>query len=164
MSHKFLDEALAEAGAADKTSAMFRAMYAAATATTKVTDIDGKVVHSRTFSINRGVIQGDIVSPLYFVLALELILRRHDTHPDKGISFGEKKVSTLGYADDATLIDNDLAVASARVNSIAVGSKDDADMSINTDKTEIMHVREQGRVTAVTAEQAKSYAKWHAPT
>ena len=101
VSHKFLDEALAKAGASDKTRAMFRAMYSAASATARVTDTDGKVLLSKPFPINRGVVQGDIVSPLYFILALEVILKKHDNVTGHGVQFGGQQVHTLGYADDA---------------------------------------------------------------
>ena len=90
------------------------------------------------------------------MLALELILRRHDRNKNKGVSFGDIKISTLGYADDAALTDSDISVAKQRVNAIAAGSKKDADMTINTDKTEIMHVREQDRVPKITAAQVKA--------
>ena len=85
MSHRFLDETLKKAGASNKTRAMFRAMYAAASAYTAIADTDGGKVRSKKFQINRGVVQGDIVSPLYFILALQLILERHDTAEDKGV-------------------------------------------------------------------------------
>ena len=81
VSHKFLDEALQRAGESNKTRDMFRAMYAAASAATKVLGTDNKHVLSPKFPINRGVVQRDIVSPLYFILALELILRNHDKGP-----------------------------------------------------------------------------------
>ena len=81
ISHKYLDHALKEAGASVKTRRMFRAIYKAASAVTKVSDVDGKEVMSNPFSIDRGVVQGDITSPLYFILALELILREHDKNP-----------------------------------------------------------------------------------
>ena len=87
MSHKFLDKALAAAGAKDKTRAMFRAIYGAATAVTEVSGVDGKKLLSEAFPIHRGVVQGDITSPMYFILALELILRTHDARPDKGVQF-----------------------------------------------------------------------------
>jgi hypothetical protein len=32
---------------------------------------------SDPFPVNRGVTQGDVVSPLYFIIALESIVRRH---------------------------------------------------------------------------------------
>ena len=63
VSHKFIDTALAEAKATDKTRVMFRAIYKSATARTDVEGIDGKTEQSDVFPINRGVIQGDITSP-----------------------------------------------------------------------------------------------------
>ena len=84
ISHKFSDEALEAAGAPVKIRALFRAMYVAASAYTTVPDTDGKTSSSSTFPIRRGVLQGDITSPLYFILALELILRKYDSRVDKG--------------------------------------------------------------------------------
>ena len=130
-------------------------IYAAATARTKVKDTDGKCVLSDAFPIDRGVVQGDITSPLYFILALELLLKRHDIITNKGVDFGTQRVHTLGYADDAALLDNSLAVATQRVSAIAQGSREDADMSISIDKTKTMHVCAQGEVSATTAEEAK---------
>ena len=118
---------------------------------------------SKRFKINRGVIQGDIVSPLYFILAFELILKRHDTRRDKGIMFGGRVVSTLGYADDAALLDHSSAVATDRVTSIANGSRKDADMEISIAKTEVMQVREQDRVPRATAEEAANVCKHVCP-
>ena len=131
VSHKFLDRALRRAGASHKTRAIFRAIYKAASARTEVTDVDGKKILSDAFPIRRGVVQGDITSPIYFILALDLILRDHDNHPQKGVDFGGVKVHTLGYADDAALLDSKKAVATARVTSIAAGSRKDADMEIS---------------------------------
>ena len=121
VSHKFLDEALKKAGASNKTRAMFRAMYKAASAHTIVSDVDGGKVRSATFQINRGVVQGDIVSPLYFILALQLILERCDISADKGVSFGGHNVHTLGYADDAALLDETPEITTKRVTAIAPG-------------------------------------------
>ena len=163
ISHKFLDRALKEAGASDKSRALFRAIYDRASAVTKVPSTDGNDITSAPFPIKRGVLQGDITSPLYFILALELILRKHDVAADKGVTFGGKRVSVLGYADDAALLDSTLATASERVSAIARGSKADADMEINTTKTEAMHVKEQGRVSPLTAEEAKDVCKHECP-
>ena len=159
VSHKFLDEALHAAGASNKTRAMFRAIYRAATARTAVQGTDGKTVFSDVFPINRGVVQGDITSPWYFILALELILRRHDADERKGVMLLNKNIHSLGYADDAALVDNNLAVATDRVTNIAQGSRQDADMSINIAKTEVMHVCEQGAVSRTTDAEAKKVCK-----
>ena len=80
---------------------MFRAIYNVASAVVKVNGVDNKVSYSEPFPIRRGVLQGDITSPVYFILALDAILRIHDIHPDKGVPFGDRVVHTLGYADDA---------------------------------------------------------------
>ena len=98
--------------------------------------------------MRRGVIQGDITSPMYFIIALESILRKYDNIPGKGVPFGGRTLHTLGYADDAALIDGTSAMASKRVSSIAAGSKAAADMEINISKTECMHVKRQQKVAA----------------
>ena len=106
VSHKFIDRALEEAGAYNKTCAMFRSIYLTAAAHTTVPAPDGKTVKSDTFSIRRGVVQGDIASPLFFILALEAILRRHDQVQNKGVSLGNTVIHTLAYADDTALADD----------------------------------------------------------
>ena len=163
VSHKFLDRALKEAGASDKSRALFRAIYNRASAVTKVASTDGAEVLSDPFPIRRGVVQGDITSPLYFILALELILRTHDADRNKGVMFGGERIGTLGYADDAALLDTHLETAAARVTAISRGSKKDADMMINKTKTEVMHVKEQGRVSPLTKQEAKSVCKHECP-
>ena len=64
---------------------MFRAVYASVTARTKAYDTDGTHILSETFEINRGAVQGDVTSPLYFILALEILLQTHDIAPNKGV-------------------------------------------------------------------------------
>ena len=83
----------------------------------------------------------------------------HDTHPRKGTPFGDTTIHTLGYADDAALVDGDLGVATERVTAIAQGSKKDADMSINIGKTEVMHVTAQGKVSSTTNKEAVKVCK-----
>ena len=163
VSHKFIDKALKAAGASPKSRALFRAIYEAASATTRVQGTDGAEVLSESFPINRGVVQGDITSPLYFILALELILRTHDTNRHKGIKFGNVMVDTLGYADDAALLDTDVHTATERVTSIARGSEQDADMKINVGKTEVMHVEEQDSVAQATSDELRAECKFTCP-
>lgn len=158
VSHRFIDVALKEADISTKVRAMFRAVYAAASAYTTVATADGKQVKSDTFTIDRGVVQGDITSPLYFILALELILRRYDLFAAKGIPLAGAVIHTLGYADDAALIDygdaEGLARATLRVTEIAKGSKKDADMEISIDKTKVLHVRDQEKPSTTTPSEA----------
>ena len=163
VSHKFIDTTLQEAGASIKTRRMFRAIYQAASAVTKVSDVNGAVSYSDPFQIRRGVLQGDITSPVYFILALEAILRRHDNGHSKGVAFGGTTVHTLGYADDAALLDETPETATERVTAIAVGSKADADMLISVSKTKTMHIRRQERCGPITDKEAKAHAKFKCP-
>ena len=161
--HKFLDRALQRAGASAKTRAIFRAIYSTANARTAVNGADGDIVYSRSFPILRGVVQGDITSPIYFILALELILELHDRHPQRGVKLGPNTIHTLGYADDAALLDYDSDTATERVTAIARGSEIDADMVISVDKTKTMKVSKQGPVTKTTTDEAKKVCKFACP-
>ena len=122
-----------------------------------------KEILSESSAIDRDVVQGDVVSPLYFILALELILKCHDNTTDKGVTFGGQRIHTLGYADDAALLDTNISAATERVTAIARGSKSDADMVISIAKTEVIQVCEQGRIPAATATEAKSVFKHECP-
>ena len=145
-----------------KVRAMFHAIYQAATAYTTTLGVGGENINSKKFPIRRGVLQGDITSPLYFILALELILRKFDARQDKGVSFMD-----LGYADDVALLEegevDGVKRLSDKVTEISVGSKKDADMSISIPKTMTLHVREQDKVSKTTAGEAKKLCKFKFP-
>ena len=55
ISHKFLDEALADVGVSFKLRAMFRAVYSVVSAFTSVPAPDGKTVKSDCFRVKCGV-------------------------------------------------------------------------------------------------------------
>ena len=110
-------------------------IYGAATAHTCTPGVDGTTEKSASFPIQRGVLQEDITSPLlYFILALDLLLRTHDECADKGVSMMDTIIHTLGYVYDVALIDDGDAAginrASTRVTKISKGSREDADMNI----------------------------------
>ena len=71
--HVFLDEALQASGASNKTRAVIRSIYSGCSAVVRGQDPAGHTALSDAFSIDRGVVQGDIVSPYCFILALQLI-------------------------------------------------------------------------------------------
>ena len=78
------------------------------------------------------------MSPLLFIIVLQLILKRHDNVSGKGVTIAGDIIHTLAYADDAALLDENINSATTRVTAIAMGSKTDADMSINKAKTEVV--------------------------
>ena len=92
-------------------------------------------------------------------------MRCHDAaQPGKGISLADTFVHILGYADDAVILEDGtprgINQISTRVNAIAKGSKEDADMILNSDKTEVMYVRSQDEVTPTTVEEAREVCKF----
>ena len=138
VSHKFLDLSLKAAGASRKTRAMFRAIYAAAEGTARVKGLDGKHVYSASFAVRRGVIQGDIISPIFFILALEQLFRLYDKNPE-GVRVGNYlQIGVLGYADDAAMLSRSTDLLSTRVSKISIKSRDEADMHLNKSKTKNM--------------------------
>ena len=105
VSHKFIDEAPEAVEVPVKVRTMFRAVNKVANACAAAPNVDDKKIKSPIFRICRGLLQGDITSPLYFILALEIILRKHDSRSDKDISLAQTILHTLGYADDVVLLE-----------------------------------------------------------
>ena len=75
----FLDEALAEAEVSAKVR-LVQAIFAAATGVVRLRDPDGTMTLSEPFDTARGVLQGDIFSPVVLALIAGLgrIFRMHD--------------------------------------------------------------------------------------
>ena len=155
ISHKFLDKILAAAGASRKTRAIFRAIYQAAEGTARVRGLNGLTIYSKAFKVRRGVIQGDVMSPIFFVLAMEQIFRLYDDNRD-GVTLGNHlHIGVLGYADDAALVSASCDKMTTRISNVSKGSKVDADMTINTDKTKNMHVSKQETIAPSTIAEMK---------
>ena len=64
-SQLFLDSALAEAGVSTKVRRIVQAIFSAATGVVRIKQQDGEIAFSESFNIERGVLQGDIFSPVY---------------------------------------------------------------------------------------------------
>ena len=67
-SQMFLDEALAEAGVGAKVHRIVQAIFVAATGVVRLRQSDGTMTLSEPFNIARGVLQGDIFSPVAFMM------------------------------------------------------------------------------------------------
>ena len=90
ISHKFMDSTLGATGASRKSRAIFRAIYKASTGVARARSIDGKYTFSGSFDIRRGVIQGDIISPVLFILALDQLVQTVNKAGGKGAGQGVK--------------------------------------------------------------------------
>ena len=112
-SQMFLDEALAEAGVGAKVRRIVQAIFAAATGVVRLRHPDGTMTLSEPFDIARGVLQGDIFSPVAVGMGQSMTI-----------------MSKFEYVDDAALVDADAATATVRVTSLAAGSIADAAMVI----------------------------------
>ena len=155
-SHLFLDEALSAAGVSVKIRRMIQAIYRVAQGCVRITTADGNSEFSDVFDIDRGVLQGDIFSPVAFIAGLWRIFSVHDK-PGAGISLGSAPysvhISDLAFADDAALIDQDVQISSERLTGISTGSEEDAAMTISLPKTKAMHIHHRDKVSSTTEEE-----------
>ena len=160
ISHKYMDRTLAAAGATKKSRAIFRAIYKAATGIARVRDTDGKYAYSGSFRVCRGVIQGDIISPILFILALDQLVQTADKS-GTGVKCGRiLHLRVLGYADDAALIEPTVDAMTERFSNLADASKSEADMQINMSKTVSQHVHRRKPIAVTEAEVANAEAKY----
>ena len=108
---------------------------------------------SQLFIIERGVLQGDIFSPVSFITSLDRICRLYG-RANAGMTVGERnntvRMSKFEYADDAALIGENAGQATAHVTSLAVGSLDDAAMVISAKKRKAMHIHRTTRTNVTT--------------
>ena len=93
---------------------------------------------TETFSIDKGVRQGCILSPHLFSVYTEQIMRDSKTE-DFGISIGGRKVSNLRYADDTALCAENHEEIVKLLNNINEEGKK-KNMKLNAKKTKVMHI------------------------
>ena len=156
VSHRFLDHALEKAKASRKTRAMFRAIYKAAAGAARIRGVDGKYTFSKTFDIARGVIQGDIISPIFFIIALDQLVQRYDLG-GSGVQVGHiKNIRVLGYADDAAMCEEAVDNMSIRLTNFADAALEKADMKVKLAKTFSQHIQELQKVEAATTDEIKT--------
>ena len=140
VSHACLEEALRDAGASDKSIAMFRAVYSMAKGAVRVTGADGSRLISREFDIGRGVLQGDLISPLYFIIALAYVFKESD--PGGSAKILGLLIDALFYADDAALLSSTAEEAAKRMDAISKALREMADMEIHLGKTKVVHAQD----------------------
>ena len=156
VSHRFLDAALGKAGATRKTRSLFRTIYAAAQGTARIQGEDGTISMSKFFEVRRGVIQGDVMSPVLFILDLDQLIQTVDTE-GQGVSVGKiKELRVLGYADDAAMISPEVEQMTRRLTKFGDESKALADMELKMPKTYSQHVRRQSKVGPATAQEIQA--------
>ena len=114
---------------------LFRAICKAAQGAVCMQGEGGKISISQSFAVRRGVIQGDIISPILFITALDQLIQQIDKS-GQGISVGKiNELRVLGYADDATMISPETDQMSERLTAFSSGAKNEADMTVKMSKT-----------------------------
>ena len=155
VSHRYIDAALRDARASRKTRAMFRTIYEAAAGAARLRGTDGKFTLSKKFNIARGVIQGDIISPIFFIIALDQLVQNHDLG-GKGVSAGHiKEIRVLGYADDASMCDEAVNGMTTRLTNFANAAQKEADMKVKLAKTFSQHVQPLQIIGKITDEEVE---------
>ena len=101
-----------------------------------------KNVTSTYFNISRGVRQGDPLSPLLFIISVELLaVNIRNNQNIKGIKFSGKELKMMTYADDTTAIISSLEDAKRFVTVVNNFSKASG-LLINKEKSEALWLGE----------------------
>ena len=129
---------------------LVRAIYNRASVKVRLQEPGGVQSYSRSIPIRRGVIQGDIPSPVVFLVALDKLLKDHGMlHTGLHIT-PHLTLSDLEFADDAALPNKDTIVASSRITNLNEKAKGEAGMSISVPKTKVQHIGKKPRVSQTT--------------
>jgi len=123
-----LFEALRQQGIEEHYIALLAAMYSEQT---------GRVLGSTPFNIERGVKQGDVISPMLFSAGLELALSRWKaTLAGRGLDIGQERLSNIRYADDLLIYASSNDDLCFMVDSLCIELRR-IGLSLNASKTRI---------------------------
>ena len=148
--HSYLLTTLKDYGVPLKYCRLVEAIYKTTSVRIRIQEVGGNRQYSRKIPVRRGVIQGDIPSPLLFIAALDKMLKEHGGL-DKGIAITDTlRLAELEFADDAALPDTDTTTASMRLTSFDQHAKEQAGMEISIPKTKVQHVMKRPIVSETT--------------
>ena len=154
--HSYLLNALVEYGVPLKYCRLVKAIYDSAEIRVRLQEPGGARSYSRNVSISRGVIQGDIPSPICFLVALDKLLKDHG-HLNSGIHLSDTLfISSMEYADDAVLPDESIESASNRLTNLDLMAQEDAGMKISIAKTKAQHIRPRPKVSETTEDDVQN--------
>ena len=98
---------------------------------------------STWFQVDCGVKQGCILSPLLFALYIDSLIQELNAK-EVGVMYGDGMLSTLLYADDIVLIAPSELNLQSMIKVVEKWCRS-WQMSLNVDKTNIVHFRKKGR-------------------
>lgn len=101
---------------------------------------------SDRFTVNTGVRQGCILSPLLFNIVLDNIMNKA-TREERGISWGfHRRLEDLDYADDICLLSHNYNDMAAKITAVQKEAEK-AGMKINIAKTKVMRINSSNNRT-----------------
>jgi exonuclease III len=143
--HNFLQISMKEHGLPSIYCELIGAIYIDSKACIK----GAKSQLSSPFAVKRGVLQGDILSPILFIMSLNSIWNRTNKtegwHP-----IPTWLLEQLTYADDIALLDNSHISSEKRLQELSDVAGSSAAMAISVPKTVRMTIRPQAKVGKTT--------------
>ena len=115
------------------------------------------------FDILSGVLQGDTLAPLLFIICLDYVLRTSidlmpingfTLEPERSKRYQAKRITDADYADDLALISDTVEQAEALLHSLEAAANG-IGLQINADKTKIMNFNIQGNFSTLEGHQLK---------
>ena len=153
--HSYLLTALKQYGVPLKYCRLVEAIYESATVRVRIQEAGGARSYSRNIAIKRGVIQGDIPSPVCFLVALDKLMKEHG-----GLNTGIQITNNLMLSElefaDAAIPNKDTITASLRLSNLDRHAKEQAGMTISIPKTKVQHIRPRPRVSETTENDVTS--------
>jgi len=155
--HSYMLKALLDYGVPRKYCRIVAKIYQSAAVQVRIQETSGERKFSRQIPVRRGAIQGDIPSPVYFLVALDKLLKEHGGGPNTGIPLTPDLIlNDLEYADDAGLADIDTDTSSRRVTNLDSKGNQEAGMSVSAPKSKAQHIRRKPPVSGTTEDDIKN--------
>ena len=157
--HDFIQVALSDHDIPEKYKNLIKAIYNNALG--RIKGINGTL--SDAFPINRGVLQGDILSPILFILCLNSIWKR--TTPGQGWQIPKVPnwlLDELSYADDVASFSTNIENSQTQLQNFSDVAAHTASMRINVPKTVHMTVTPKLSVSSTTESEVIALELPHA--
>ena len=141
-------------------------IYSKATVQPRVQRKNGTRIRGPRCRVERGVLQGDVFSPMLFCLVLDILVKGLDKKINVNITgqnvFGKVttlSVTSLEYADDMVLFSTDRDLLQKQFDIFRARAKR-VDLDINAKKTKSMHVNKQRVKIGPTTESDCAAMNW----